>query len=99
MNVESNKLYDMLEDSIEYPANSNTVKETVGNVEITAPDIEKSLSISQLLEHMEEDTFSSSNDLSEAIHSLLPEAYIGRKYYDDRSDNVKNPDVKDDESF
>jgi hypothetical protein len=77
----------MLERRIDYPAGPETVKSEIGETEIEAPDSADAKSIAELLDHVDEDTYDSPEELFDALVSYLPDAYIGRKFYDDRGSN------------
>lgn len=77
---------DFLEDEISYPIGADAVLEQVGDVTIQAPDSDDSKTIEALLDGVGVDSFESADELNETIHSMLPDEYIGRKYYDDRGD-------------
>lgn len=55
----------------------------VGDRELDAPNGEAE-TIEEVLERCSEDEFDSADRLYDALVSLLSDAYIGRKYYDDR---------------
>lgn len=74
--------------TIEFPADVEAVLHTVGDVRILAPDESASVTIATLLKPLEEHTFTSARGLTESITGQLPEVYIGRKHYDDRSPNI-----------
>lgn len=80
-------LPDVLRRQIDYPTDPETVRSRIGGTEIEAPDHADSLTIGELLAHVEGDSYDSPEDLYSSIVASLPDAYIGRKYYDDRGAN------------
>lgn len=91
-------LPDALERQIDYPVDPVTVSARIGDREIEAPDRADSRTIAELLAQVDGDTYESPGQLFDAIVSLLPDAYIGRKFYDDRGSNPLElvPDQRDD---
>lgn len=86
-----NELPDLLERQIDYPAGPTDVRRRIGGASIDAPDATDSMTLDELLAHVEADVYGSPNELFEAIVGSLPEAYVGRKFYDDRGWNPVGP--------
>lgn len=82
--MELNELQAFLEREVSYPANGAAVRAAVGDAEIAAPNDEDSETIATLLDVVDAGTYSSADELHEALLSQLPDEYIGRKFYDDR---------------
>lgn len=101
--MELNETEEFLEREFEYPVTLARVREEVGHVELDTPDEEDSESISDVLGHLDEDTYESANDLFETILANLPDEYVGRKYYSDRGGDgdeaVDGPADEEDQSF
>ena len=83
-------LPELLERRIDFPATAADVTERLGATPIDAPD-DDSLTLAEVLEHVESDGYGSPGALHDAIVSALPEAYVGREYYDDRGWNPVGP--------
>lgn len=63
------------------------MREQVGQVTVVAPDSDDSETLASILEHVDDDRYETADALFETVVSRLPDAYIGRKYYDDRGSN------------
>lgn len=77
---------DFLEEELSYPIEIDTVLEHIGDERIEAPNVGESESIHDLLDGVGVESFESADELNDTIHAMLPDEYIGRKYYDDRGD-------------
>ena len=84
-------LPDLLERQIDYPATAADVQERIGSTAVDAPDDEDSRTLAELLDHVDSAVYGSPEELHDAIVSALPDAYVGRKYYDDRGWNPVGP--------
>lgn len=85
MNV--NAVCRQFETELEFPANRATVTDRFGDVVIDAPAVEGSKTVREILSAIDEETYDSAPMLYESIMNGLDDAYIGRKYYDDRAAN------------
>lgn len=85
--VRINELPNYLETAISYPVDRETAIERVGDVELECPDRTKTTTIAAGLNRTNEEIFSSTDELYHAILGSVDDAYIGRKYYDDRGTN------------
>jgi hypothetical protein len=90
--MELNELSEVIERKLTYPIDIATVREELGETEVSAPDAEDNKTIAELLDNVEEGTYNSSTDLFETLLTRLPDQYIGRKYYDDRGSTVPDTD-------
>lgn len=88
---------DFLEEELSFPIDAEEVTEQIGDVTVEAPDVEESETIADLLEGVGADHYDSADELNQQIHSMLPDEYIGRKYYDDRSGERTEGEVRGDE--
>ena len=82
-----NELADYLEGELSYPIERTSVMEAIGDVEIESPDNGRTETIGDTLEPLNEESYSSSDELLHAIVGTLGDEYIGRKFYDDRGPN------------
>lgn len=73
----------LVDQSIEFPVEHATLIDQVGEVELMAPTGD-SVTIGELLEMVGERTYQCSDTLYITIVGTLGDAFIGRKYYDDR---------------
>ncbi|GAA0536842.1 hypothetical protein ABNG02_12175 [Halorubrum ejinorense] len=73
----------VVEQSFEFPVTRETVLEGIGSVEIESPSGD-SVTIRDILDPVEEESYLSSDALYATIVGNLDETFIGRKYYDDR---------------
>lgn len=95
--MEINELEEFLERELDYPITLAAVRGEIGDVEVDAPDAEDSETVSDVLAHLDEDTYQSADDLFETVMSNLPDEYIGRKYYSDRGGDGEEVDDLEDE--
>lgn len=79
---------------IEFPADQAAVIDTIGDIDIDAPDGDDE-SVRDVIERTGERSFSNPDDVYNSILGCVSEQYIGRKYYDDRGHNF----VANDRSF
>ncbi|WP_418285173.1 hypothetical protein [Halorubrum sp. DTA46] len=86
----------IVEQSLEFPATHTAVVEQIGAIEITSPSGD-SVTIREILDPVEEESYLNSDSLYAAIVGNLDETFIGRKYYDDRGGTTFGT-VTDDES-
>lgn len=82
-----NALPTWIDSEFEFPLTKKTVLDRAGDIEIEAPDQANSETIATILEVGGNHTYQSREDLVTAIRGNLSDAYIGRKYYDDRGTN------------
>lgn len=73
--------------AIDFPADRATVIRQFGDRELEAPEGETE-SIREILELSGEDSFRSADEFYTTIVGGVSDAYIGRKFYDDRGGNV-----------
>lgn len=85
------KIKDLLqqfESEFTYPLTSETLLEQAGDALIEAPNQADSVTLASVLERCNVSRFSSSSDLYYTVVGNLDDAFIGRKFYDDRGTNV-----------
>jgi hypothetical protein len=81
---------ELFDDACEYPADTATLTDQLGDVEIEAPTGDTT-TLSSVLTRSNVTTYQSATDAYTELLSNLDEAFIGRKYYDDRGDNQPHP--------
>lgn len=79
-----NELTAYFEEEFSYPVECETVLEQAGDVQIEAPDDSDTQTVASILEPLGYEEFDSAEALYEAVYGNVDDAYIGRKYYDDR---------------
>ena len=89
--MEVSRLRSALDAEFTFPVHRKTLLESVGNVELDGVAAE-SETVATVLERTDERTFASSQALYETLVGSVPDGYVGRKYYDDRSG--ASPDVR-----
>ena len=82
---------DLFASECDFPADRKAVIEAVGDVALDAP-LGESESIGEILERTEQDEYRSVDELYDALITNVGDAFIGRKFYDDRSGNVQGHD-------
>lgn len=75
------------ETGLTFPLARSTLIEQAGDLEIEAPDRDDSVTLASVIERCDDTTFSSASVLYDTIVGNLDDAYIGRKFYDDRGGN------------
>jgi hypothetical protein len=74
---------DLFAQQLEFPTTRQTVLETVGETELQAPT-GQSESIAEVIERSDAEEFESADSLYGTLMAFVSDAFIGRKYYDDR---------------
>lgn len=82
---------DLFASELDFPASRNTVVEAVGDVDLEAP-YGDSESIGEVLERVEQTEYQSVDELFDLVITNVGDAFIGRKFYDDRGVNVQDHD-------
>jgi hypothetical protein len=78
---------DRFASELTFPAEHETVLDTVGDIELDAPYGE-SESVGEVLDQANETEYRSADDLYDTLVTFVGDAYIGRKFYDDRGSNA-----------
>ncbi|WP_435119949.1 hypothetical protein [Halolamina sp. C58] len=102
--MEPSQLPTFLESEFEYPVNHTTVHNQIGDVVVDAPDAADSEAINEVLAYDNDEIYETVDDLLYSIIGNLDDDYIGRKFYDDRGENIEGeageyPHDDRDESF
>lgn len=79
----------------EFPAQRETVMESVGDVELDAMFGDPE-TISEVLSRTDQAEFHNVDELYDALITFVGDQYIGRKFYDDRG---MNPETDEEVSF
>lgn len=79
---------DLLDGAVSFPVDQATLLGAVGEYQIEAPGGEPE-TIREILERSADRTYESVDDAYTSLLGCVSEAYIGRKYYDDRSHNIQ----------
>jgi hypothetical protein len=74
---------DLFSRRIDFPADRSAVVEAVGDVSLDAPYGDPE-TIAEVLSRSPVEEFDSADELYDALVSYVGDAYIGRKFYDDR---------------
>ena len=85
--MQLNELGDRLQDAFDYPVDSETVREEMGQETIDSEDAAGGRTIASILDNHPDEEFASANELHQTLIGELPDEYIGRKFYDDRGSN------------
>jgi hypothetical protein len=80
--------YDAFDETYSYPIDLDTVLQTMGEETIESPNGTDE-TIAEIFGPAEAGTYDSSRDLHDEFVSYLGDQYVGRKFYDDRGDNVR----------
>jgi hypothetical protein len=80
------KVRETLDQEYNFPIDQETLVEQVGDTKLEALEAQatETETIATVLARTEESTFQSVDDAYHAIIGAITDAYIGRKYYDDR---------------
>lgn len=79
--------YEAFEQTCSYPIDRETIIETMGDRTIESPTGTEE-TLGEILGRTETETFGSTRELFDTFVGQLGEQYVGRKFYDDRGDNV-----------
>lgn len=79
---------DRFASELTFPVERDTVIDTVGDIELDAP-YGDSESVADVLERDDRAEYESPDELYDALVAYVGDAYIGRKFYDDRGSNVE----------
>jgi hypothetical protein len=74
---------DLFSRRLSFPTTTETVAEQIGDVSLEAPMGDEE-TIDEVLARCPEDRFESADALYDALVTFVGDAYVGRKYYDDR---------------
>jgi hypothetical protein len=93
--MEIQNLREHFDDTIEFPADLETVLAEAGEMEIDAPNSNASMSVADVLGHMDEGSYETAGELREIILANVPEEYVGRENYSDRGPAGNRPATGD----
>ena len=82
---------DMFARELEFPITCESVQERIGDVRVDAPTGEGE-TIGEVLGRCGERQFESADELYDSLVTFVGEAYIGRKFYDDRGSQPADPE-------
>ncbi|PSP72733.1 hypothetical protein BRC86_11625 [Halobacteriales archaeon QS_3_64_16] len=78
---------DRFASELTFPVEHETVLDELGDAELDAPYGEPE-SIGDVLERSDESEYYSADELYDTLVTFVGDAYIGRKFYDDRGSNA-----------
>jgi hypothetical protein len=93
--MEIQHLRDHFEDELDFPTDLETVLEVVGETEIEAPDRDDSMTIANILGHLDEGSYETASALRKTIVTNVPSEYVGRENYSDRGPEGNQPAADD----
>ena len=79
---------DQFTSEFRFPVEHDAVIDAVGDIELDAPYGEPE-SIADVLSRDDQPTYESADELYDALLTYVGDAYIGRKFYDDRGSNTE----------
>lgn len=85
--MQLNELGNLLEERFDYPVDTATVRDRIGDETIDSEERDGGRTIGSILDAHDDEEFASINELHQTMLGELPDEYIGRKYYDDRGSN------------
>ncbi|MFC7137301.1 DUF5789 family protein [Halobaculum litoreum] len=74
-------------DRLTFPTDRETVVTRVGDVRLEAPNGEDT-TVATVLDRASVSTFASADDLHATLVAFVGDAFVGRKFYDDRGDQT-----------
>lgn len=89
--MEIQNLREYFADEIEFPTDLETVLNEVGETEIDAPDSDTSMTITDILDHLNEGSYETPGELREVVLTNVPDEYVGRENYSDRGPEGNRP--------
>lgn len=84
--MDFSKVRETLDQECNFPVDQETLVEQVGDTKLEALEAQatEAETIATVLNRTEESTYQSVEEVYQAIMGSVTDAYIGRKYYDDR---------------
>ena len=82
---------DLFASELEFPVGHDAVVRAIGDVDLDAP-FGESESIEEILSRVDQAEYGSVDELYDLVLTNVGDAFIGRKYYDDRGVNVQEHD-------
>ncbi|MFB6087099.1 MAG: hypothetical protein ABEJ85_01150 [Haloarculaceae archaeon] len=82
-----------LEQECHFPVDHETLVEEIGGITIEAPRAEPE-TVETVLNRTEETTYQSVDDVYATLVGTVDDAYIGRKFYDDRGGAPSIPEYR-----
>lgn len=82
---------DLFAREIDFPATKESVVNAVGDTDLDAPSGQTE-AIADVLKRTETEDFRSSDELYDTLVTFVSDAFIGRKFYDDRGGQATDPD-------
>ncbi|WP_135304420.1 DUF5789 family protein [Haloarcula amylovorans] len=102
MAIEESEAQELFEEELDFPTDTETVVETVGDREIETQGGDND-TIGEVVKRSDTDEFESANELHTTMMNFLDADHVGRENYSDRSDestaNDAQGDEQDDESL
>jgi hypothetical protein len=89
--MEIQNLREHFGEEIEFPTDLETVLDEVGETEIDAPNSDASMTISDILGHLDEGSYETPGELREIVLANVPDEYVGRENYSDRGPEANRP--------
>lgn len=83
-----------LTEEVVYPIDQGTVIDRYGTIIIEAPNRQESKTIEGIIGTLSTETYDTPDELFDTIIGNVSDEYIGRKYYDDRGNNVKEMSIR-----
>lgn len=81
-------LRSLIDRELAFPADRETVLTTLGGITLAAPTADEE-TVGAVLARTDAVVYGSADELFDAIVGNLSEEYIGRKFYDDRGQNLQ----------
>jgi len=81
---------EMFEQACEYPVDRETLVERVGTVSLEAPTGDRT-AVETIFARSGETSYQSAEEAFQALVGNVDDAFVGRKYYDDRGGSVGDP--------
>jgi hypothetical protein len=89
---------DLFARELSFPADRETVVDTVGDETLEAPNGEHE-TIREVLDRSQRDEFSSADELYDTLIPFVSDGFIGRKYYDDRGGQLPTSEDEEEVQF
>ncbi|MBV0924706.1 hypothetical protein KTS45_10900 [Halomicroarcula limicola] len=98
MAIEESEAQELFEEELDFPAEKETVVETVGDREIESQGGDND-TVEEIVERSETEEFESAEELHTTMMNYLDADHVGRENYSDRSDESAGDDDQDEESL
>ncbi|MFB6071294.1 MAG: hypothetical protein ABEJ76_09745 [Halanaeroarchaeum sp.] len=82
---------DLFARELEFPVTAGTIEDRIGETQLDAPTGQHE-TIAEVVERSSREEFGSADELYDTLVTFVSDAFIGRKYYDERGHSSQGTD-------